>query len=217
MPARCTTSSFPSDEAVTLSGRIDDLQARIYELPEDIRLRADDVFRLERRRVATDQEIVSDALLWYTQGQKAEDIPRLLALSSARLLTQPLVIDRHLSLVTTQWNWNHHSLEHAQDQLTQPVSEYHYLLLPTLENTQEQAVSPFLRIVLAAFTEERPVREALDEILAQLEDCPAEQRPEIQQLLLQQVQEAIRMGLLIDPGQHPINASLPTHVETFAL
>ncbi len=182
------------------------LRELITSLPNDVRWQAEDAFALDVQRREVDLAIPSDTLLHYMQLRIAEDIPRLLAQEDDLLRAQSLVIDRHLALVRTP--------EDQSDEETPPANQNSWLLVPALDGVKAQSVTPFLHLILDVFQEERTVQQAIRYVAEALDGLSADQQA-VQPLVLQQIREAIRVGFLIDPKQHPVNAHVSPLTETF--
>jgi hypothetical protein len=165
----------------------------------------EDVFGLELTKLQLDESVTSDALLYLKSMVKMEGAQRLESLDERSFFGARLVTDSDLTLVETKWDWSSNASENWLHNLQKAPNEYILLLIPTALGIQEHLVTSFFSVVLAAFQETALVQEAVCSVLIQLESLTAEQAAEISQLIVEQIHQAIRAHLLLDPAEHPLN------------
>ena len=181
-------------------------------LPVNFRAGVIDVWRLEDSRAALDEQIKSDTLLLFRQKQKVADAERLLSLDEPALLKETLRLDPDVTLQTTSWNWSQHNTESWLNNLQENEGDHAVLLIPTTQGIREQPLNAFGQTILEAFLDEKTVEDGRQVVQSQVADPITSLR--IEELMIKQIQAAIRVGLLIDPTKHPLQVTVATQYYT---
>jgi hypothetical protein len=182
------------------------------QLPINFRAAIVDVWHLEDSRAALDEQISSDTLLLFKQSQKAADAERLLSLDKPALMREVLQLDPDVALQTTSWNWSQNTTESWVNNLQEDEGDHAVLLIPTTQGIREQSLNAFGQTILEAFINEKTVAEGMQIVKSQVADPITNLR--IEELMLKQMQAAIRVGLLIDPTKHPLQVTVATQYHT---
>ncbi|GEO02906.1 hypothetical protein AAE02nite_05700 [Adhaeribacter aerolatus] len=153
---------------------------------------------VEWLKLQMNQDISSDALLSYKSKKKAERIAVLAALPEVALAKTVLMVDPDMQLLSTQYK------------ASPPTGECNLLLMPSLHYTQELLLTEFTATVLKAFAEAKTVATGVQHILHCFEELAVAQQATVETLVVGQIRQAIRAGILLEPDQHP----LPVMVQT---
>jgi hypothetical protein len=172
-----------------------------------------DVFGLELRIADLNDSIESDSLLAYKKKMILLDAQRLQALPPGQFQAQQLVVDGDLVIASCEWNWN----EPARwpDNVNQEPGEFFYLLMPSYKGINEWLISPFTYLILKEFETPQAVGKAVEGIVAELES-PDQAAGQTEQMVIGQIKELIKSGLLLDPNQHPLNSRITALLEGVA-
>jgi len=139
-----------------------------------------DIFNLENKLLEVNLLIVSDQLLHEKSEQKTRDIDTLLAdLTDSRVL----MTDTDISSVR--------------------IGERIHLVIPTPRKVEQRIVSEFGLLILEAFENPTTIGEAVDKVLMQVDAT----KEEVRELVINQLQQFIYIGLLLDPDHHKFNTS----------
>lgn len=157
---------------------------------------------VEWLKLQINEDITSDALLTCKNQKKAQRMAVLSALPDAALAETILAVDPDMQLLNIQYH-SHHSAESLPD-IAAPAGEHTVLLIPSLKYTQEQELADFTATVLAAFSKEKTVAAGIQYILNQFEALAPAQTTSLQKMILAQIRQVIRAGILLEPDQHPL-------------
>ncbi|KAA5541582.1 lanthionine synthetase LanC family protein [Adhaeribacter rhizoryzae] len=159
---------------------------------------------VEWLKLQMNEDITSDALLTYKNQKKSQRIAVLTALSDAALAGTILVVDHDMQLLNIQYKYYPHNLAESPSNIAISADEHTLLLMPALTYTQEQELADFTATVLAVFSEEKTVAAGMQDILNQFEELAPAQTTRLQKMVLAQIRQAIRAGILLEHEQHPL-------------
>jgi hypothetical protein len=165
------------------------VESRLGEL-DDHRLQ--DVFALERTRVAIDGRIASHSLVVVKDRVNDERCRAMAQLDAGAFRLQRLFLDPDVTLYATHWDWTSSGGESsgAGDQ------PFHALLRVTMAGVEEGLVSSFAREVLAEFDGGGVVKDVVAAIVARHAE-PGDDLQQLEMVILEQVRAAVAARLLL--------------------
>ncbi|MBC7920340.1 MAG: hypothetical protein H7Z75_04550 [Ferruginibacter sp.] len=171
-------------------------------LPTDQCLALKDIAGLEFTKWKLENAILSDTLLQYKADEKGKDAPHLLDLEESAFGQLELLLDKDMLLYQTRWDWQ----ERNASAWLAPPDEYCYLLTPAAGGpVQERRLTAFSYRVLAGFDTPQSTARAAAAMMSEFE-VPPEKMNQLQALIFEQVRQAVKSGILLNPKQHLLNA-----------
>lgn len=163
-----------------------------------------ELWQLENKKLEMNTGIISDALWYYKSQAIARRAAILEAMPDKELVDIRLTLDPDIELMTLILPGSLQQPDTWLRALPQQIQPCYLLLTPSLDMTREQPLSDFTKTVLSVFREEVKVDQAIALVLLHLEGLSDQQIPEVWQLIMSQVRQAIRSGILLEPDKHPL-------------
>ena len=193
--------SFYADEAYDYGdfkpGLVDWIETTIATLPADPQPRLLDAWAVEKRIIALDDRVLSQAYLRikeWVQVSRGQDVA---GLDDDALLALQLQLDADLVVLVAKWSWTTAPVEECRTNLTNPPQSFPLLLKPERQGVKEIPLSPLTYLIFRAFENGCLVSRALDEALQAFETGSPGLEAKIKEAAVGQIKEGLSAGLLI--------------------
>lgn len=153
----------------------------------------EEIYALEGARARIEAETSSLALLEIKGLVRWERLEAMGEMKREERLQQRLILEPAATLMETGWDW---SEVEPEKNLGEERQECYLLLLPAAQDLIEESLSLFTYLVLKAFDGGRSVAEALSEVTDAFEIGDLEERARLEDLILNQIEEALKIGAL---------------------
>jgi hypothetical protein len=157
-----------------------------------------DVFTLESEKVKMDEAIVSHSYLEAKRKHFKEIAEELIKIDEQKFLELLLVTEQDALIASTDWNWYMSNEEEWSNNINLEPDVYPILLKPTSLNIMEEQLSPMSYTILNAFEKGKTVKEAIQETIDAFEALTPEQENMLKGKIVEQIQQALLAGILIE-------------------
>lgn len=170
----------------------DHVKATLLPLLEgEEKQQVEEVFTLELEKMKLQERVLSNAWLNMKKLAHLETARSIQGLSHDELLNKQLALDPATRIKTTRWNW-------SGQEADEDTEEHTLLLRAEVNGVMEEPIMPFLKTILESFEEKLPVRKGVDRVMESFEFEDAAEKAAVQEVILQQIQQAVLAGILVE-------------------
>lgn len=170
----------------------DHAKATVLPLLEgEERQQAEEIFTLELEKLKLQEGVLSNAWLHIKKQVHLDTVRAVHGISNEDLLNRQLTLDPGAKIKTTKWNWSGQEAE-------EDAEEHSLLLKAEVEGVMEEPIMPFLKAILESFEKKLPVKSGVERVLESFELEDAAEKAAVQEVILQQIQQAVLAGILVE-------------------
>lgn len=174
------------------------MEKTIPSMPPKVQSYLSDIFSLEREKIKMDEAIVSHSLLNIKEKIYNERAKKLVETDTDTFLNLTLILEPETCIATTDWNWNLANEDEWVNNINLEPDTYPLLLKPTPFGIMEEPLSPMSYTILNAFEKGKQVEAARQETIDAFESLTPEQENMLTGKIIQQIKQALLVGILIE-------------------